>query len=310
MTYTIKYGTFEKNIDVSEIALKKCIKHNILHIPSGDTRRANIFTDPIYGVLKSIIINDDLNNTYCYSSNKDIYIDLEQKKIYVDNIPDYIKLIFPNHLQKLSEIHKKLKMDNGSLDEEFPEQLMSATYLTGTEKVLEIGANVGRNSLVISYILNSCSNNNFVSLECDKNTVILLTKNKDINNLDFKIEASALSKRKLIQRGWDTICSDVLLPGYTNVNTITVEELNQKYNIVFDTLVLDCEGAFYYILIDMPEILNNINLIIMENDYHDYSHKTYIDTVLKNNNFYVDYTREGGWGPCKSHFFEVWKRNL
>ena len=30
----------------------------------------------------------------------------------------------------------------------------------------------------------------------------------------------------------------------------------------FDTLILDCEGAFYNILKDMPEILDNINLII------------------------------------------------
>ena len=39
--------------------------------------------------------------------------------------------------------------------------------------------------------------------------------------------------------------SDELLPGYKPVNTITLEELNNKYNIEFDTLVLDCEGAFY-----------------------------------------------------------------
>ena len=308
MTYTVKYGTFENNIDVTDIALKQCVKKNIMYIPSGDHRRAHVFTDPIYGTLKYIIIEDNLNNIYCYSHIKDIYIDLELNKIYVDNLPEYVKLIYPDNLNKLSEIHKKLKMDYGTLNEEVPEQLMAVTYLTGTEKVLEIGANVGRNSLVIGHILNNNNNNNFVSLECDTNTVKMLSHNRDINNLDFKIEASALSKRKLIQKGWDTICSDVLLPGYTDVNTITLEELNQKYNIIFDTLVLDCEGAFYYILSDMPEILNNINLIIMENDYHDYSQKSYIDSILKNNNFYVDYSRDGGWGPCESHFFEVWKK--
>ena len=53
-----------------------------------------------------------------------------------------------------------------------------------------------------------------------------------------------MCKRKLIQKGWDTIESDVLLDGYTNVNTITLDQLYSKYNIMFDTLVLDCEGAF------------------------------------------------------------------
>jgi len=59
---------------------------------------------------------------------------------------------------------------------------------------------------------------------------------------------------------------------------------------------------------DMPEILNNINLIIMENDYHDISQKNYIDKILRNNNFSVIYTESGGWGPCYNNFFEVWKK--
>jgi hypothetical protein len=59
---------------------------------------------------------------------------------------------------------------------------------------------------------------------------------------------------------------------------------------------------------DMPEILNNINLIIMENDYTNINHKKYVDDVLKNNNFFVDYVERGGWGPCSNNFFEVWKR--
>jgi hypothetical protein len=70
--------------------------------------------------------------------------------------------------------------------------------------------------------------------------------------------------------------------------------------------VLDCEGAFYYILMDMPEILNNIKIIIMENDYWDISQKNYIDDILIKNNFYVDYQECGGWGPCFNKFFEVW----
>jgi len=77
---------------------------------------------------------------------------------------------------------------------------------------------------------------------------------------------------------------------------------------------LDCEGAFYFILMDMPEILNNINLIIMENDYHDISHKKYIDEVLIKNNFYVDYSEKGCelakhiFPQTYDNFYEIWKR--
>jgi hypothetical protein len=132
--------------------------------------------------------------------------------------------------------------------------------------------------------------------------------NRDVNNMTFHVESSALSKRKLIQKGWDTIVSDTLLSGYHPVNILSWNDLKNKYNIEFDTLVLDCEGAFYYILMDMPEILENISLIIMENDYWDISHKNYIDKILTQQNFYVDFVQSGGWGPCFNKFFEVWKR--
>ena len=54
---------------------------------------------------------------------------------------------------------------------------------------------------------------------------------------------------------------------------------------------------------DMPEILDNIRLIIMENDYTIIEWKKYVDTVLKKSGFYIDYSEPGGWGP---DFNEVW----
>ena len=206
-------------------------------------------------------------------------------------------------------MHSKLKIKYGILNEELPEQKMVIRYLTGSEKVLEIGGNIGRNSLMIASILGNSNNNNFVTLESDVNIAKQLEENRDLNNFNFHIESSALSKRKLIQKCWDTIPSDTLQDGYKWVNTITLNELNTKYNIEFDTLVLDCEGAFYYILIDMPEILNNIKLVIMENDYYDISKKQEVDKILTNNNFYRNYVEDGGWGPCRNNFFEVWLKS-
>ena len=36
----------------------------------------------------------------------------------------------------------------------------------------------------------------------------------------------------------------------------------------------------------------------MENDYFVLSKKEYVDNILRNNGFYVDYAEQGGWGPC------------
>ena len=223
----------------------------------------------------------------------------------IKNNNEKIKKYSLEFFDKLSHLQNNLKLDFGTFMDEYPEQMMAVRYLKGDEKVLELGGNIGRNSLIIASILN---NNNLVSMECDEEISRQLLHNKNKNNLNFFIENSALSKRKLIQKGWDTIVSNELLKGYKKVKTIDYENLKEKYKIDFDTLVIDCEGAFYYILMDMPELLNGIKLIIMENDYHDESHKKYVDNILTEKGFTLDYVESGGWGPCYNNFFEVWKK--
>jgi len=300
----IYYGIKEKCIDVTDICYSILLKNNIITIENNDFQRAAIFTDPCINVLKKIFIEHN-ENIYEYEDTCIIQINIITNEINVIGLLDNTINIYNN---KLRYIHNELKIKHGNLIDELPEQCMVAKYLTGNEKVLELGSNLGRNSLVINYILNKKNNPNFVTLECDEQIVELLIENRDINNFNFNIEPSALSKRKLIQKDMNTIVSDELLDGYNLVNTITYEELSAKYNIIFDTLVIDCEGAFYYILLDMPEILDNINLIIMENDYTNIEEKNYIDEILKKNNFYVDYVESGGWGCCYNNFFEVWKK--
>jgi FkbM family methyltransferase len=286
----IYYGIIDNNIDVTNICREQLTHNNIIIIPQGDTNRARYFTDPLNGVHKKVFIE----------TNGAISEHDEYKQIKINIRTNEIE---PINDDKLTNIHSKLKINYGTLNDELPEQKMVVRYLTGNEKVLEIGGNIGRNSLVIASIVN-----NLVTLECDPNIANQLRENRDLNRFNFHIECSALSNRKLIQNGWDTIPSETLLNGYNWINTITFADLKNKYNIEFDTLVLDCEGAFYYILMDMPEILDNINLIIMENDYRDITHKQYIDTILLKNNFVRDYVEKGGWEPCYNNFFEVWKK--
>jgi FkbM family methyltransferase len=243
-----------------------------------------------YGSLIEIKIN--INDNTITVNEKHNTITVNEKDKYINDT--------------IQRIHSKLKITHGTLNDELPEQKMVVRYLTGNEKVLEIGGNIGRNSLVISSILQESAN--LVTLESDVNIAKQLQENRELNNFKFHIENSALSNRKLIQRGWDSVPSNILLEGYSWINTITLHDLKAKYNIEFDTLVLDCEGAFYYILMDMPDILNNINLIIMENDYYDISKKEYVDKILIQNNFIRNYVENGGWGPCYNNFFEVWKK--
>ena len=320
MIFSIFYGTIDNQTDVTDIAIKKCVTDNILTIPNSDAARSAIFGDPLPGVLKHVFMkNNETSYISVIDASQEIKLNVIEnnitKNIVTNNVinepqppnnPDSIAM------QKLHQIHQLLQLDHGSFDDELPEQIMTVTYLKGHEKVLEIGANVGRNSLIIAHILKACGNNNFVTLESDAEIAKQLEDNRNTNNFNFAIENSALSKRNLIQTGWNTIVGDEVLDGYKKVNTITLDELRRKYKIDFDTLVLDCEGAFYYILMDMPEILDGINLIIMENDYTDLERKKYIDGVLIAQGFTIDYTRSAGWATfiktCYENFYEVWIR--
>jgi len=296
----IFYGIAANKIDVTDVCFQKLKRGYIITIPDSEHLRAFYFTDPVYRILKKIFIlsNDVLTE---YDHNLIIKIDVSSNSISTINI-----------VEQISKIHSGLKIQYGTFALEITEQKFAVTYLTGNEKVLEIGGNIGRNSLVIATILSKKNNNNFLVLESDFDIASQLIDNRDLNNFTFHVECSALSKRKLIQQGWDTIPSDVLLPGYNWVNTIDLENLKNKYNIEFDTLVLDCEGAFYYILMDMPEILENINLILVENDYKEVSQKNYVDEVLKKNNFYLDYSEyceAAWWSIFQNEFFSVWKKH-
>lgn len=317
----ILYGSNEKYIDVTNLCYENSLKNNmVLEIPSGDVERCILFNnqDPHFGVLKKIFIirsnrnKLEIDHTYKIIVN---FLDesitkinsLDGSMIKITNLKDGENLI-DDVDKKLKEIHSKLVLNYGTFNDEYEEQKMAISYLKGDEKILEIGGNVGRNTLVINHILGN-KENHLVSLESNPDIAIQLCENRDANKMNFHVEASALSKRKLIQCHWNTMVSDVVLPGYIEIKTITVDELRSKYNIAFDTLVLDCEGAFYYILMDMPEILDGIKLIIMENDYFEYEKKIFIDNILTQKGFRVDYKKKGGWGPCYDFFFEVWKRD-
>jgi FkbM family methyltransferase len=287
----IYYGIESNKKDITERVLNMCRMNTKIYIPKN--RLFQLFGDPIFGTHKYIFIED--KEKHVFDDTTDVIYEISEKEL----------LLTPERA-KLLDIQSKLRLCNGSFNDEYPEQEMAVRFLKGREKVLEIGGNIGRNSLVIASLLHDSKN--LVTLECDPNNVKLLTLNRDANLFPFHIEPSALSKRKLIQKGWNTIASESVLDGYKEVATITYDQLLEKYKIPFDTLVADCEGALYYIFSDMPEMLDSINLIIMENDYHDVSHKEHVDSVLLSYKFTRVYCEAGGWEPCYNRFYEVWKK--
>lgn len=302
----ILYGIPNRYSDVTRIALDRCVNQNQLTIPSGDCDRAKIFGDPVSGILKHIVVKTDKETIYDHTQTCVIDISSMDLDSIRQELANRRKLSGSDPYYTLSLIHSELNFVGGSLRDEYPEQIMAVSYIKPEAKVLELGSNIGRNTLIIATLLEN--QQNFVTMECDPDSFNVLLQNRQLNNYTFHADNSALSYQKLIQRGWDTIPSEVLLDGYKPVKTTTFEELEAKYNIQFDTMVVDCEGALFYILKDRPSILDNIKLIIMENDYHNIMHKNYIDDLMRTKGFLCVYTKAGGWGPCYNNFFEVWSK--
>lgn len=216
----------------------------------------------------------------------------------------------------LEDLHRKLKLNYGSFNEEYEEQRMAVMYIKPDDIVLELGGNIGRNSCVIASLLKDSKN--LVVFESFDTTAKQLQENRDINNLHFHIESCAISKSDLYQTGWDTKpvneINTVELARWTKVNTATWSDIKKKYDtFMFNTLVADCEGALYYILRDEPTFLENFTKIIIENDFKNLHHKHYVDEEFKRFNFKRVYVKaidlpQGVFDYVKEFFYEVWEK--
>lgn len=299
----VLYGIKDTYLDITD-KLKYFGDNYLIIIPEDDSIRTRFFevNDPAPGILKHIKLIDNgkeeiLNDKMYREIDSSVYSNLTKYNWY-----NWHKSMFisPKIDIKIN-YHNKLKLKYGLWSDELPEQLLSLKYINSNLKVLELGGNIGRNSMIIASLLKN--QKNLVTIEPNIEIFKQLKENRDSNNLVFNIEDSAVSKRKLWSKSWLTYDKEV--PNSKEVKTISFDNLEKKYNLVFDTLVVDCEGALYYILKDDPTMLKNINLIIIENDFTSHEHKKYVDDVFRYNGFKRIYNQNL---DARIDFYEVWKK--
>jgi FkbM family methyltransferase len=219
-----------------------------------------------------------------------------------------------NPEEKLKFIHNNIIFKGNIITKEYPEQLLSIKYIKPDDIVLELGGNIGRNSCVISCILND--ETNLVTVECGKQYLQDLYKNRNENQLKFLIEEAAISKNKLIQQNMITKPSEILENGFEWVKTMTWNDFQNKYKKKFNVLVCDCEGALYYILNEEPNFLDNIERIIFENDFLDKEQEEYTLNFIKEKGFKIIYEQKiKNWKPFtakkpidKNNFYIVFSK--
>jgi hypothetical protein len=165
-----------------------------------------------------------------------------------------------------SDIHNRFKIER-------PEQELIAKFLPTDCCVLEMGGESGTTSLIINKILKDPSKH--VIVEPSENSITKLLNVTNIYNTGFKIAHGFVGRnREEHEKLWDACKYKKMFDIYELENLV-----NQK----FDVLIIDCEGAFYNILIDIPEILDNIKLIIIEMDGPDDRIPSIRNKLIENN---------------------------
>jgi FkbM family methyltransferase len=244
---------------------------------------------------------------------------IEEEKNKTVDFPGNVRASAEPHRSKtvaealVKSLQKELILTHGSLEEEVPEQVMVAMYVEPSSVVLELGSNYGRNTFVIDHILSDFRN--LVTVECDPNSHRKLLENfKEQNNKPLQTVCGALSYIPLVQEGWNTYPKSEVkeedLANFTEVKCVTLSDIERLFSKKFDTLVVDAEGALFYIFKHgTNDFLDSFHTVILENDYVNIEHYYDVKNRLLREGFRVAYSERGGWpAPCAAFFFQVFIR--
>ena len=197
--------------------------------------------------------------------------------------------LIPNCIQlKQSYQLFKTKYPTIPFYSECGERLNAYHNIEETDVVLEIGGNIGSTSLIIADKLKNSSN--LVVIEPSKKAVKELIKNKQKYQFNFHIYEGCLSKKPLFEKKTNILNLSYWMQ-YTEVtnqskeatkiiNTITFKDLETKFKLRFNTLVIDCEGCYQQIFREFPEILQQVDKILIEWD------GVFLEDLLLKHNFH------------------------
>lgn len=215
--------------------------------------------------------------------------------------------------EKLDAIHTKYCfIDKDLWQQEMVEQTLSVEFLQGNEICLELGGCIGRNTIVAAECLDR--GGQIFSIESNPE----LFKELKINIHKSKLENihvldTPISKNRIIVKNWNSQIintTDIIPKGWTEVATQTLDQVKQECRISsFNTLIIDCEGAFYHILKDFKNIMNDVTKVFIENDFGVKEHADYVHNVFSFLGFKVAKSvplKGGPDFPCKDYFWQVW----
>lgn len=172
------------------------------------------------------------------------------------------------------------KIDN--LKAEYPEQTLSHNFVDSSACVLELGARYGSVSIIVNKKLENKDNQ--VSVEPDSSVWDPLEKNIANNGCSIHVHKGFVSKKKrtLIPYGYAATSYE---DNNSTSESLSVEEIESKYNLKFDTLIADCEGFLETFFDENPHLYDQLHTVIFEADFPNKCNYDKIRTQLKASGF-------------------------
>jgi FkbM family methyltransferase len=226
-----------------------------------------IFLNVMYSIIKKILYVEE-NTTKVCNEDKNKICNCNKNDEYDFYGPDHVSCTrnLNHHFYNRCKNHL---FNNYEDSDEVPERLSAYLFIEPNDKVLEIGGNIGGVSAIISDKL--ISGQNLVVLEPSDLAIMNLRKLSRKHNFNVYHGAMVGENTNLeckLTHGNYFACNEV---DYKVKNNITFAKLQEKYNIIFDTLVVDCEGCYENLFVEgfYKGWFKNIKKIIIEWDGKD-----------------------------------------
>lgn len=178
-------------------------------------------------------------------------------------------------------------------------------YLEENATVLELGGCIGVVSCVINNVL--ADKKKHITVEANPFLIEHLTHNRDKNSCQFAIENKILAKAEKVTFN----IQESIVQGSANVESsrkvevegITPEVLENKYNLKFDTLIMDIEGGELPLFRDFKPFLSQLKSIFFE--IHPFENILSIEEAEECEQILVDL---GFNKQLDDDYFQIWRK--
>ena len=177
------------------------------------------------------------------------------------------------------------------------EQHQATMYIPTDAVVLELGARYGTVTCAISAKLKN--KDALVSVEPDARVWQSLESNVEKNNCRAHIVKGFISSKSMILTRLETSHATTSIISETStIASYTLDEIQTKYGLTFNTLIADCEGFLEQFFEENPTFMDQLTLMIFEKDYPHKCNYNKIEADLK----------QKGFKCIVNGFHSVWKK--